>query len=172
VNFSTVVTNNPATIKGGEVELNVRPTRGLELLASVSYIDAKVDDVTISNALGSAVVSRRPPFTSEVQAIGSARYAIPVGGGTLVLQGDVDHRGDFYFSLTNFDATQVKAYTLINARVTWKAPGDHWEVAAFGKNLGDERYRTVGFEASDFGGFTQVGYGEPRWYGVSFSYRN
>jgi iron complex outermembrane receptor protein len=171
VNFSTVVTNNPAAIKGAELGLNLRPTTGLELLASVSYVDAKVDNVPISNALGAAVVNRRPPFTSEVQATGSARYAFPVGRGSLVLQGDVEYRGNFYFSLTNFDATKVEPYTLLNARITWKAPGDHWEVAAFGKNLSDERYRTVGFEASDFGGFTQVGYGEPRWYGVTFSYK-
>jgi iron complex outermembrane receptor protein len=171
VNFSTVVTNNAATIKGAEVELNVRPFTGLELMTGISYVDAVVKDVPISNALGSAVVDRRPPFTSKWQANASIRYAFPLASGEASLQGDAQYRSTFFFSLTNFDATRVKGYTLLNARVAWTTPDERWELAAFGKNLSDERYRTVGFEASDFGGFTQVGYGEPRWFGVSVSYR-
>lgn len=120
VNFSTVVTNNPATIKGAELEFSVCPLKGLQFLASASYVDAKVGDVPISNALGSAVVSRRPPFTSEWKALGMARYEFPLAGGTASLQAEVIHTGNFFFSLTNFSATEVKSYDLINARLAWK----------------------------------------------------
>jgi iron complex outermembrane recepter protein len=130
-----------------------------------------VDDVPIANSLGSAVVSRRPPFSSEFKGLFSARYEFPLAGGTMDLQADAQHTGDFYFSLTNFAATKVDAYTLFNARIGWSSPEERWQVAAFGRNLSDERYRTVGFEASDFGGWTQVGYGEPRWWGVTVEYR-
>jgi iron complex outermembrane recepter protein len=171
INFSTVVTNNPATIKGAEASLNVRPTRQLELLAGISYVDAVVDDVFVSNSLGSAVLSRRPPYSSKWTANASARYEIPLAGGTLSLLGNVQYIGDNYFSLTNFDATYVASYTLLNARVAWTAPSNHLELFAFGKNLSDQRYRTVGFDASDFGGFTQVAYGQPRWWGVGVSYK-
>jgi iron complex outermembrane receptor protein len=171
VNFATVVTNNPATIKGAEASIDLRPLSGFNLSAGLSYVDAKVEDVPISNALGSAIVTRRPPFTSKWQSTASARYEFPLGGGTASIQGDVQHRSGFFFSLTNFDATRVKAYTLLNARIAW-SPDDRWEIAAFARNLTDERYRTVGFDASDFGGFTQVGYGQPRWLGASLSYRS
>jgi iron complex outermembrane recepter protein len=171
VNFSTVVGNNPATVKGAEIALNMRPAQGLEIQAGVSYVDANVENVTLSNAMGIAIVDRRPPFTSKWQANGSIRYAFAVGGGEASLQGDVQYRSTFYFSLTNFDATKVTGYALLGARAAWQTPDEKWEFAVFGKNLTDKRYRTVGFEASDFGGFTQVGYGEPRWIGGSISYR-
>lgn len=171
VNFSTVVTNNPASIKGAEIELNVRPLPGLEFMTGISYVDAEVRNVPISNALGAAVVDRRPPFTSKWQANASIRYAFPLAGGEASVQGDAQYRSTFFFSLTNFDATRVRSYTLLNARIAWTTSDNKWELAAFGKNLSDARYRTVGFEASDFGGFSQVGYGEPRWFGVSLGYR-
>jgi len=171
INFSTVVTNNPATVKGAEISLNVRPTHQLELLASLSYVDAAVKDVLVSNSTGSADLSREPPYSSKWTGLASARYEFPVAGGTASLQGDAQYIGSHYFSLTNFDATFVAGYTLLNARLAWKAPNNHLELFAFGKNLSDQRYRTVGFEASDFGGFTQVGYGEPRWWGVGISYK-
>ena len=171
INFSTVVSNNPATIKGFEAEFNVRPVHGLELMTGLSYVDAEVKNVPLSNGLGSTVVSRRPPFSSKWQANATARYAMPIANGELAIQGDVQYRSSFFFSLTNFQATKVRAYTLLNARVSWTTADKQWEFAAFGRNLTDRRYRTVGFEASDFGGWTQVGYGEPRWLGVSVAYK-
>jgi iron complex outermembrane receptor protein len=171
VNFSTVVANNPARETGAEIELNVRPIAGLELMGSVSYVDAKVRNVAVANSLAATVLDRKPPFTSKWQAVASARYEVPLASGTLALQGDVQYRSNFFFSLTNFDATRVPGYALLNARIAWTTSDDQWEFAVFGKNLGDERYRTVGFEASDFGGFTQVGYGEPRWLGASIRYK-
>ena len=171
VNLSTVVANNPATIKGAEVALNVRPVHGLEFQVGVSYEDANVKNVSLSNLLGAATVDRTPPYTSKWQANLSARYAFDVGGGEASLQGDVQYRSSFYYSLTNFDATKVNGYALLGARVAWQTPDTKWEFAVFGKNLTDNRYRTVGFEASDFGGLTQVAYGEPRWVGGSISYK-
>jgi hypothetical protein len=67
------------------------------------------------------------------------RYAFPQNGGEASIQGDAQYRSSSIFPLTNFDATRVKSYTLLNA------------LAVFGKNPSDERYRTVGFEASDSG---------------------
>jgi iron complex outermembrane receptor protein len=171
VNFSTVVANNPATVKGAEVAFTLRPVDGFELLGGISYVDANVENVSISNSLGAAVVDRRPPFTSKWQGTASARYAFPLSSGEMSLQGDVQYRSAFFFSLANSSATRVKGYTLLNARIAWTTDDERWEFAAFGKNLSDRRYRTVGFEASDFGGFTQVGYGDPRWLGVSVNYR-
>jgi iron complex outermembrane receptor protein len=171
INFSTVVTDNPANIKGAKIDLNLHPVDGLELMAGGSYVDAKVKNVTISNALGSAIVNRKPRFTSKWRAVLSARYQFPLAEGMTSIQGDLQYRDDSYFSLTNFDATKVGAYTLLNMRIAWTALDGRWKIAGLGKNLSDKRYRTVGFEAPDFGGWTQAGYGEPRWYGVSLSFK-
>jgi iron complex outermembrane recepter protein len=171
IDFSTVVTNNPATIKGTELDLTARPMNGLDFSFGASYLDALVKDVAVSNVLASAIESRRPPYQSKWQTVVSARYEFPLGGGTASIQGDSQYRSGYFFSLTNFGATSVVGYTLYNARASWRTPDDRWEFAVFGRNLADARYKTVGFEASDFGGFTQVAYGQPRWVGVSASYR-
>ena len=171
VNFSTVVTNNPATIKGVEFDLNVRPVDYLEFMAGASVVDATVKEVPISNSLGSAIASRTPPYTSKLTAFASGRYEVPLASGALAMQADVSYASESFISLTNFDATKRDPYTLIGARVAWTSADGTWELAAFGRNLTDERYKTVGFEASDFGGWTQIAWGEPRWFGASVSYR-
>src|SRR5258708_29245933 len=74
INFSTVVTNNPATVKGAEISLNVRPTHQLELLASLSYVDAAVNDYLISNSTFSAHLSRQSPCSRKLNRLSSARH--------------------------------------------------------------------------------------------------
>jgi len=120
VNFSSVVTNNPATIKGIELDLYAHPASGLELNFGGSYLDAVVDNVVISNSLASAIAERRPPYESKWQAVTGARYEFSLGGGTASIQGDVQYRSGFFFSLTNFGATSVGGYALYNARAAWK----------------------------------------------------
>lgn len=171
INFSTAVTNNPATEKGGEIEFRVKPYRGLEFMINGAYVDAKVKDVAVSNALAEGIYTRTPPFTSKWQLVGSTRYAFDVAQGELALQADVQYRSSFYFSLTNFGATKVNAYALVNGRISWTTPDRRWEFAVFAKNLTDKRYKTVGFDSSDAGGFTQTGYGEPRWIGGSIGFK-
>ncbi|BBD96778.1 TonB-dependent receptor [Sphingobium amiense] len=171
VNFSSVVANNAATIKGAEFDLHLRPASGFELTAGMSYIDATVKGVTVSNALGVAVLSRKPPYTSKWQGNVAANYVIPVGGGELSLNANAQYRSSFFFSLTNFDATKVKSYALVGARIGWTTPDGAWDFAILGKNLFDKRYKTVGFDLSDFGGLSQVGIGEPRWIGGSITYK-
>lgn len=171
VNFASVVANNPATIKGAEIDLHLRPATGFELSAGMSYVDATVKNVIVSNALGAAVLSRKPPYTSKWQGNIAANYAIPLAGGELNLNANAQYRSSFFFSLTNFDATKVKSYALVGARVSWTTPDEAWDFAILGKNLLDKRYKTVGFDLSDFGGLSQVGIGEPRWIGGSITYR-
>jgi iron complex outermembrane receptor protein len=170
-NFAAVVTNNPAEITGAEFDFTIRPMTGLEFLIGASYIDATVEDVFVSNSLGSATLERRPPYSSEFQGTVSARYEFPVATGNVIVQANAQHSSDSFISVTNFDATRIDSYTLVGARVAWESADRRWELAAFGRNLTDERYKQVGFEASDFGGWTQISYGEPRWWGVSFTLR-
>jgi iron complex outermembrane recepter protein len=171
VDLSSLVTNNPATETGGEVEFNIRPVTGLEFMVGGSYIDASVKNVRVSNVLGAAVLDRRPPYTPKTKLLASARYTLPfpIATGSTSLQVDATRTGDSYFSLTNFDDSKIDAYTVVDSRIAWTSSNKKWELAIFGKNVTDKRYRTVGFDASDFGGFTQAAYGMPRTYGFSVS---
>jgi len=60
--------------------------------------------------------------------------------------------------------TYLQDHTLINASVTFTHASEKWYVAAFGKNLDDERYRNA---AQYVGGlWTFSTYAEPRVWGV------
>ncbi len=170
-NFSTVITNNEADAIGAEVEIQFRPADNTDFRFGASYTDFEVKDVLVSNAVGSVIADRRPPFTSEWSLFALARHSFPLAGGQLTIQGDVQYNSDFYFSVSNFDTTFSDDHTLLGARVSWLSPDEHWELAFYGKNLTDERHKTVGFDTSDFTGWTETGYNTPRWFGGSLSYR-
>jgi len=62
------------------------------------------------------------------------------------------------------------AYWLWNARVSWTSTDEKWEVAAFGRNLGDEQYMVYAFDLSFFG-FNEEMLGTPRAYGIDATFR-
>ena len=65
--------------------------------------------------------------------------------------------------------TFLEERTLVNASLTYTHPSNAWYVAAFGKNLTDERYRN----ASQYVGglWTFSTYAEPRVWGVELGVR-
>jgi iron complex outermembrane receptor protein len=172
VNLATVVSNYPATVKGGEFDVEYRPVTALTLSLGAAYTDSVVKNVVTSNSLVAAYTfaSRRAPYTSPWTATGLIRYEWPVAAGRFSLQADARYTGDFFQNLTNFDSTRVAGYTLLGARAAWVDPSGRWELAVNGKNLTNKFVRTVGFDASGFGGFTQTGYIEPRWFEGSVAY--
>jgi len=172
VNFSTVVGNYAASVKGAELDLQYRPFSSLTLGVGAAYTDSIVKDVVASNTLVAAYTfdTRRAPYTSPWTATALARYELPLLGGRLSLQADARYTGDYFQNLTNFDSTRVPGYTSLGARAAWVDPSGHWELSVKGKNLTNRFIRTVGFDASGFGGFTQTGYIEPRWWTGSVAY--
>ncbi len=164
IGLSTQISNNRAEVYGGEVDLVARPVRALTLRATASYTHDRVYDVFLGNP---ELVTRVAPYTSDWKWTALAKYDFAVADGTLSVQGDLQNTGPFWFSLSNYDATRVKGYTLANARLSWISGNGAWEASVFGKNLTDKRYGTVGFDLSALCGCSQIGYGQPRWYGAS-----
>jgi iron complex outermembrane recepter protein len=153
------VTNNPATFYGAELDTEFTPFRGFTLRASGSYVDAWVNDTTISNI----TYNKHPPYTSKFHANFLAQYAFPFANGQMSVQGNMSYNGMYYMSLTNFDSMKVPGYILAGSRLAWKSPNG-WEVAFTGHNLADTRYKMVGFDLSGLCGCSQVAYGPPRWF--------
>ncbi|MDB6087635.1 MAG: TonB-dependent receptor [Gammaproteobacteria bacterium] len=167
IGLSNQVTNHKAKIFGGEITLEVTPTRGLTLKAAGSYTNGRVYDVGVGPVLFS---SRKIPFSSEWQANAAAAYEFPVAGGHLSLQGDVSYLSSYYYSDTNFSSTLVNGRALTGAMLAWASASDAWRVAIRVSNLTDERYKTVGFDISNLCGCSQVGYGEPRWVSAAITH--
>ena len=58
----------------------------------------------------------------------------------------------------------------LNGRIAWTSSDRKWDVAAFGRNLGDQEYMVYAFDLSFFG-FNEEMIGTPRMFGVEASYR-
>jgi iron complex outermembrane recepter protein len=166
IGIDTITTNADADSNGGEIELQVSPTDGLDIIFGAAYNDVDVD-------LGGG----RPETTSiqspEWNLNALVRYEFPLAGGMLALQYDAQHRSEHYFSLTGLETVTEKGYTLSNASVSWTSSDDAWTVMAYVHNLTDEEYLVQTFDLSGpavFGMVEQY-YGRPRWSGVSVSFR-
>jgi iron complex outermembrane recepter protein len=167
IGLSTQVINRPSRTRGGELELIARPVSGLTLSTAASYTDNKVSGVS----LGAITVDRVASYTSKWRGTGGIRYEFPALGGRLSAGIDAQHTGSFFYSLTNYDATRVPAYTLANARLGWADTNGAWTASLLVENLADKRYKSVAFDTAGVFGFAQVGYGKPRWISAQVSHR-
>jgi iron complex outermembrane receptor protein len=73
-------------------------------------------------------------------------------------------QGKMYWDPANL--THEDAYGLLDGRVTFTLPNQHWSISAWAKNLTNTQYRTniIAFFGDEVGT-----YGAPRTYGVELS---
>lgn len=70
----------------------------------------------------------------------------------------------------NTEQLMRSSVNMVNASVTYQAPGDHWEFSVGGTNLADERYIMNGFNQ---GGIAVIfgTYSPPRQWFATFRFR-
>ena len=172
-----------AHINGLELEAIATPVDGLRLNANATFTDAKYDQyVTINNrfsgpAPGCDPVTRLCDFAGH-RLVQTPRYTFDVGGqyawrtgwGEVTPRIDVFTSGDLFFLSANSPLERQKAYTLVDANVTWRSPDGRFTVEVFGRNLGDEDViSNDGLQSNTIGmGFApdNLAYYPPRTYGV------
>jgi iron complex outermembrane receptor protein len=165
-NLAQQVLNADATVKGAELEVAAAPARGLDLSVAASYLDMRVKNINYDGV----IKDRQNSFTPKWQMTSIARYSWDIGNSTLAVQADVKYTSLTYFSISNFDVAKMPAYWLTNARVSFQPADRHWEFDAFVDNLANRYYKIVGFDLSADCGCSFIGYGKPRWAGVSAKY--
>ena len=89
--------------------------------------------------------------------------------GMVTLQTDFNYQDEVYFDALNNPLLSEDDYWTWNARASWRSLDERWEVAAFGRNLGDEEYMVYAFDLSFFG-FNEEMIGTPRYYGMEASF--
>jgi len=172
-----------AHINGVELEAIATPIDNLRLNANATFTDAKYDQyVTINNrfagpAPGCDPVTRLCDFAGH-RLVQTPRYTFDVGGqyvwqsawGEVTPRVDVYHSGDLYFLSANSPLERQKAYTLVDANVTWRSTDRRFSVQLFGRNLGDETViSNDGLQSNTIGegfGPDNYTYYPPRTYGV------
>lgn len=168
----TVGNAGKSELKGGELEITATPVEGLLINLGVAYLDQKYTqlDPGVLTA-GGLTLDSRQPNTPKWQLNAGIQYARDVGNGGLVTgRVDYSYKSNQTFFLGGPLEAQ-KSEKVVNARLTYEAPDNHWKLSVYALNLLDEKYNT--FQESDL-----VNYGidliwpaPPREIGVTVSYQ-
>jgi iron complex outermembrane receptor protein len=169
-----------ATVKGVELELLARPNEAFTVGANFTWQDAKYDKFQANTDFdettqcsgcpaGIDIVLSGLPITRAPKTKGAifGNYRWNLGSGALELTGSVAYeaRNIFYYSDAGraFDAF-LDQKTLLDASVQYTAAEDRWFIKAYGKNLGDKRYRIASQSVATL--WTHTQFGEPRAFGL------
>lgn len=181
-----------AEITGLEAEFLAMPNDAFQIGGSVAFLDAEYKDfltetIVAPSRCGSAdavpvdpndpaqgcrldfsgnQLRQAPEFSANL----FARYEWELGSGaTIAAKVDYRYQDDSFYDPDESPLTLIPSYSLINARIAWTSASGAWEIAAWGKNLGDEEY--VRHIYSQRGGtVTFANYGAPRQVGLTFTY--
>lgn len=166
--LSTFIFNADSKNKGFELEIQSSPIEDLDVLFGMGFVDI---DLPVDLGLGLGPRNTRPVQSPKWNLNGLARYAWPMPGGRMAIQGDFQYRSELFFSLTQAEAVTEDGYTLTNARLSYTTDNDRWTAALFVHNLTNEQYLVQTFDLATVLGMTEQYYGLPRWFGGSVHYR-
>lgn len=195
-----VINANDAQVYGAEFEGSVKPARGLTIYARFSWLESEFLDFTndvfrtIPSPQPPPVIvpitldytGNRLPNTPRYKVSLTAEYRLDLGRyGWLVPRYDYVWTDDFFFDpsqgrgapnsegrifMPEFAIGQP-AYSLHNARLAWRNPSETIEVAGWVRNLTDQVYKTLAFDASTAANLVGNLVGDPRTYGVSVNFQ-
>ena len=99
-----------------------------------------------------------------------ARYQWPALNGTIAAIASFYWQDDTWYDIQNFDISRANSYIVGNLRLKWTSENKDWTISAFVNNIADEEFITYTFDFTGPGGFNQLHYGKPRWFGGSIAY--
>ncbi len=165
--FVFVTYNGDARAYGLEASASWQINETWQLHGSLGLLDTKIRESVKTIAVSPNAVNRdlahAPPYTLNI----GTTYTVP--GGWLARL-DINVIDAYYFDISHNQ--QSDAYQLVNLRVgkRWGA----WGLSAWVRNLFDEDYTTRGFyfgnEPPLFENTLYTRFGDPRTYGITFSY--
>jgi iron complex outermembrane receptor protein len=166
VGLTPQVTNSDAKAHGGELELTVSPTQGLNFMFGAAFVDSEVD--AVPDVFGGFVRAEFPTAPSvSLNFLG--RYEFPALGGLVGAQIDGRWNDDQFLEGTNSEVSFEPAYSVWNASLSYRTNDDHLRFTAYVKNFTDEEYRLYDLDLGLLGFIEQV-YAPPRQFGVSAAY--
>lgn len=171
-NFVSVIDNaDKAEFVGAEAELRAKPVEALDLLFGLSYLDTEFKEFT-RLLTGEDLSGNKNVFSPEWKVTGLARYewqAPRVLEGKMAASFDWSWVDDVYHGVDNEHADRGKAHWLIGGRLSYFTLGDKLEIALWGQNLSDKKYRTETFDLRSAGLLTSIP-NRPRSYGAEIRY--
>ena len=187
----------PGGTKGGvksmgvEVEAFLQPMEDIDVNLGATVVDTQyrenlvgIDGRPLSNALFQ-LPGRRISNSSLWTLTGAFTYTPPIGGSGLSGLFYIDGRYQSEFNTgSDLDLEKMQDdYFVVNGRIGLRGPDDRWGIELWGRNLFDENYQQVAFDAPIQGSGTIRGVeqgfypratqlfgsflAEPRTYGVT-----
>ncbi len=157
-----------ANVKGAEFETEIHPVGGLEFDGSLSYL--KFDYVASSlNPATGILPGMTTPYNPKWKWSVGAQYEFPVGEiGTLTPRVDVSYQDSVYSNALNGPLNRIPAYTVGNARLTYRNNKGDWEAAVEVTNFTNKLYYITTFDLTGAGGGSVAGQpAMPREWSVS-----
>ena len=168
VTLNAIIFNSDAEVYGGEIELQASPAEGWDFIIGASFLDATAKDIQATDTrtpIDRTMVSA-PDFTAN----GMARYEWPAWNGNMAVIASFYYQDETYYDIQNYDISLGDDYIVGNLRLKWTSANEAMTVSAFVNNIADEEYLTYTFDFTGPGGFNQLHYGKPRWFGGSVRY--
>jgi iron complex outermembrane receptor protein len=130
-----------AHVSGFEAETEIHPFSGFEIDGSLSYLNFKY--TSINNSLGDTGINlgMKTPYTPDWKWSIGAQYTFDMGQwGTFTPRIDANYQAaEFTNPINDPNWNQIPAYTVANARFTYRAPTGGWsawmEVSNFTNKL-------------------------------------
>lgn len=136
-----------AHVKGVELEAEIHPDDHLSIDGSVSYLDFKYTQIDPSSLVPQTAVT---PYTPKWKWSAGIQYELDLNEmGTLTPRLDASYQSNVFTNAINTPLSRIKAYTLLNGRLTWQPSNRDWQVSLEVQNLTDKLYYLT---VSDFTG--------------------
>lgn len=164
-NGVSFLTRNAASAKveGAEVELNVRPARGLSLNFNMGYADARYGRF-VDELGGSDFSGNRLPGAAEWTGGANGEYRSELGGGiSMLLRADVSYRSQAFTTADNDPDFASEPTVLVNSRAGLEFNDGDYGIYVWGRNIFNDRFVAGGF---NFLGSTYVFRNIPATWGL------
>jgi iron complex outermembrane receptor protein len=175
--YSFVTNAGKARLRGAEWELTYRPLAGLDLGASFNYIDAKLSQDQLNNAVQASSTlgvagDRIPNIPRWTAALyGAYRWSLSdhLDG---MLRVDGSYVGTSYTTFRPNDPARVQVgnYTLINARFGVEDASGKWATYLYVNNLADKVAFTSSVYYANYYPYGNVVSARPRTIGIDVKY--
>lgn len=166
---STVVVNQRARTRGGEIELQAKPGWGVNINAGVAYSNFVVDDIVTPTAPQGE--RQRPANTPDWLANWTATKSFEVSSGLdLNFLYSGRYTGSRFYNIVNSPVVFSGNYTTHDTSLTLESKKG-WHLSVWANNFTDTRYVTFSFDLTGLG-YSSVHFAESRSFGITagFSY--
>jgi iron complex outermembrane receptor protein len=156
-----------AEVWGVELEAEWHPTDAFTIDASLSHLNFEYQSIVPGAT--AVTLDMITPYTPENKASLGIQYGFMLpGGGTFTPRLDVSYQDQVFANAVNAPTNFIDAYTVSNARLTWRSAGEAWETALEVTNLTDEYYYVTLFDLWTSTGYIHGQPSRPREAAITF----